>query len=271
MTCYYPLQGWYSSDINPSGKRSITFSSQHALLDRPVSVACGKCIGCRSDHAMMWSVRCYHEASLHRFNSFITLTYSDENLPSDGLISKADLQKFFKRARKSGLKFRYFACGEYGDITHRPHYHILMFGQDFLHDAVQLNSDLYTSETLQNLWPPGHVWVGSVELHSIMYVAGYTQKKISDPDTFTLMSRKPLIGHDWLERFSDDIVRTGRICIDGREFVVPKRYLELKPELFSRIIQERKDFAASKFFDPVSLNNLEVNKKWLIRQKKEKI
>lgn len=91
-----------------------------------LQVPCGKCIGCKSDKAMMWSIRCYHEASLHERNAFVTLTYED----APPALVKEDLQKFFKRARHS-FDFRYFACGEYGEATHRPHYHALIFGQDF--------------------------------------------------------------------------------------------------------------------------------------------
>jgi hypothetical protein len=29
------------------------------------------------------------------------------------------------------LKVRFFHCGEYGDLTRRPHYHALIFGYDF--------------------------------------------------------------------------------------------------------------------------------------------
>jgi hypothetical protein len=32
-------------------------------------------------------MRCHHEASLHIFNSFITLTYDPEHLPQDGSLN----------------------------------------------------------------------------------------------------------------------------------------------------------------------------------------
>ena len=61
---------------------------------------------------------------------FLTLTYNDDNLPSDVGLHKDDLQRFFKRLRKAldTKKIRYFACGEYGDTTSRPHYHAIVFG-----------------------------------------------------------------------------------------------------------------------------------------------
>ena len=37
-------------------------------------------VGCRLERSRQWAVRCMHEASLYDFNSFVTLTYNDENL-----------------------------------------------------------------------------------------------------------------------------------------------------------------------------------------------
>ena len=71
---------------------------------------CGQCMACRLNHARMWSIRISHEASCHTHNVFLTLTYDDEHLPSDGSVHKRDLQLFFKRLRKElkGAKLRYF-------------------------------------------------------------------------------------------------------------------------------------------------------------------
>lgn len=55
-----------------------------------------------------------------------------------GVLVKSDLQKFIKRFRKlfsyafPETSFKYFAVGEYGSVTFRPHYHILIFSSDVL-------------------------------------------------------------------------------------------------------------------------------------------
>ena len=55
-----------------------------------------------------------------------------------GVLVKSDLQKFFKRFRKHftyafpETSFKYFAVGEYGSVTFRPHYHLLIFTSDVL-------------------------------------------------------------------------------------------------------------------------------------------
>lgn len=45
-------------------------------------------MGCKADQAHQWAIRIYQEAGLYDRNSFVTLTYDDENLPKDGKISK---------------------------------------------------------------------------------------------------------------------------------------------------------------------------------------
>lgn len=74
------------------------------------------------------------------------------------------------------------------------------------------------------------------------YVAGYVQKKALDTDTFNLMSRRPGIGHRWLETYKSDIVRTGNVVIEGREYAVPARYLEWSEEDFTEIRKQRKAY-----------------------------
>jgi hypothetical protein len=122
-----------------------------------------------------------HEAQMHQANSFITLTYNNEHLPSDKSIHKEHLQKFFKRLRKNtGIKLRYFACGEYGEQNNRPHYHAIIFGYDFpdrqLHTMRNGNA-LYRSPELEKAWTFGHSLIGEVSFQSCAYVARYVMKK----------------------------------------------------------------------------------------------
>lgn len=239
MTCYYPIDAWKSQTVNESGKRSIVFRRNDGFADMHLQVPCGKCVGCYADRALMWSIRIYHEASLHERNSFITLTYAD---PPPEFIEKKHLQDFFKRARNH-FDFRYFAVGEYGEQTRRPHYHACIFGEDFLaveHGYQKISETLYTSKVLEELWGHGLVSVGRLEMGSCCYVAGYVNKKIGDDDTFSLMSRRPGIGHDWIDKYKDDLIRTGKVCIDGRELPVPSRYLTWHEEDFVELKKKRK-------------------------------
>lgn len=279
MACNCPMSGWYAQKVNPSGKRSIVFNPSKAFVDMPVQIPCGKCTGCRADQALMWSIRAYHEASQHERNCFVTLTYCDNNYPADGKISKRELQLFFKRLRKktAPVKLRYIACGEYGTQSGRAHYHAVIFGLDFLGDQVPINQQLYTSPTLEECWGKGQVSIAPVTMSSICYTCGYVLKKLDDQDTFSLASRRPWIGNGWLEKYQQDIINTGKIIIEGREYPVPQRYLSAKPEELCQVKKDRKRYALaqSKKFDPVEtrkrLDARQVNRKALLNQKVEKL
>lgn len=219
-----PLSGWISRKANESGRYPVVFGLRDGYCDRPVDLPCGKCVGCLKDRAEAWGVRCYHEASLHSQNCFATLTYRDPPPPE---LSKEDLRNFFKRLRNDGVRFRYFACGEYGSKTHRPHYHVLFFGQDFRGGAYGCG-EYYVSPYLDNAWGLGNVMIAPAEAGAIFYTAGYQLKNLGDPDVFYVSSRRPAIGAKWLEAYWDDCVRCGFVTIDGRKHPIPGAYLRTK-------------------------------------------
>jgi hypothetical protein len=259
VPCYSPIKGYRSKFVNPSGKRSIVFNPKDGFADLEVTVPCGRCIGCRLEYSRQWAVRCMHEAQMHEQNSFITLTYSPEYLPKDKSIQKQELQKFFKRLRKNtGVKLRYFACGEYGELNNRPHYHAIVFGYDFPDKVLHTKRNgnlLFRSEVLEKAWPFGHSLIGAVTFESAAYVARYVTKKFKgneeekdahyrllDKDTgevfqiepeFCLMSRRPGIGREWLEKFKGD-TNKDFITHRGSKMKLPKYYdsvLEIEDEL----------------------------------------
>ena len=88
--------------------------------DNLLLLPCGSCPSCLVAHKKEWAVRCSLEASYHRDNCMITLTYTDERRPKK--LIKRDLQDFIKRMRNKGHKFSYFACGEYGELNHNCHF-----------------------------------------------------------------------------------------------------------------------------------------------------
>lgn len=65
-------------------------------------------------------------------------------------------------------KLRYFAVGEYGSITLRPHYHAIMFNLPF-----SLRHTLELAAYLEKIWQKGFVQVGTVTSASINYVLKY--------------------------------------------------------------------------------------------------
>lgn len=249
MPCYHPLKGYRSKTVNASGKRSIVFDLREGYIDLPVELPCGRCIGCRLERSRQWAIRCMHEAQLYEDNCFLTLTYSDENLPSHGSLTLSHFQNFMKKLRKhSNQKIRFYHCGEYGEKYHRPHYHACVFNYDFKDKKLwkkSLENPLYISETLTKLWGHGHAVIGNVTFDSAAYVARYiTKKELGkkawayycevDPQTgeitkeispeYTTMSRRPGIGKGWFEKFHTDVYPEDFVVIKEQKFKPPKYY-----------------------------------------------
>lgn len=207
-----------------------------------------------------------HEAHGHERNSFLTLTYAEDPIS----LQKDHLQKFFKRGRKAGFFFRYYACGEYGEELGRPHFHVCLFGEDFSDDrfawAKRGGFQYWRSPSLEALWPFGHSEIGSLTFESAAYVARYVTKKISkngnelmledgllphytrmeeetgelhfvEPE-FAVMSRGGRsgkgkacgIGAGYFDAFCHEITRDDSVIVRGRE-AKPPRYYDL---LFQR-------------------------------------
>lgn len=189
-----------------------------------------------------------HEAELYDRNCFITLTYDDQHLPSDYGVHVRHLQLFMKRLRKAyPYRIRFYACGEYGEQSLRPHYHALLFNHDFLDKTVWSKKRdilLFTSEKLSELWPYGLATLGTVTFQSAAYCARYTLKKIGGdraathylrqhPITgkihtvhpeFSVMSRRPGIGYGWLQKYKSDIYPSDFVVVDGHRQRTPRYY-----------------------------------------------
>jgi hypothetical protein len=196
VACFHPLT---ARQAYPGARLEFATTAKGAVL----KVACGQCIGCRLDHSLRWAARCMHESKKHDSNSFITLTYSDEHLPSDMSLSLKEFQRFMyrlrKSLRKSDIKIKIFYCGEYSPprpaiipntTVHpdtlpdglRPHYHACIFGFDFTDKklwSVRNDIPIYSSDYLAGIWGKGHCTVGNLTYESAAYVARYTVKKIN--------------------------------------------------------------------------------------------
>jgi hypothetical protein len=142
-------------------------------------------MACRIAHSLEWSNRLLHEMMYHRGAVFLTLTYDNLNIPEDFGLRKSDLQKFFKRLRKnhSDLDIKYFASGEYGSETSRPHYHCIILGLSPMHEMFKQRLQCKNGvQAVCDDWPYGNVYLGSVTKSSIRYTVDYTLKKVSKDD-----------------------------------------------------------------------------------------
>ncbi|WP_422851467.1 rolling circle replication-associated protein [Candidatus Ruthia endofausta] len=127
VACFHPLTAYCDYDSTV-----IHFNSP-LPYETTLLLPCGQCIGCRLERSHQWAIRCIHEASLYPDNSFITLTYDNDNLPSNRSLDKRHFQLFMKPLRKkySHKKICFYHCGEYGDLHKRPHYHAILFNHHF--------------------------------------------------------------------------------------------------------------------------------------------
>lgn len=186
-------------------------------------VPCGRCISCRLNKARGWSIRILHEVKSSKISCFVTLTYDDKNLPANQSLNVEDCQKFFKRLRKNtNLKIRYFLGGEYGEKGNRPHYHAILFGV----------SKEFRAE-IERSWGLGYITVSDVAPEHALYVAKYTTKKLSgaavsqyqgrSPE-FGLMSRRPGIGHDYLDVNGGFLKQNGFCVVKGNKVGLPRYY-----------------------------------------------
>lgn len=99
-----------------------------------IEVPCGKCPACLSRAQQQWQFRIEQEVLDPAVVSalFVTLTYAPKYLPIDKCVNKEDVQKYLKRLRKNleryipSPRLRYYACGEYGELNFRPHYHLIL-------------------------------------------------------------------------------------------------------------------------------------------------
>ena len=188
-------------------------------------VGCNQCIPCRINRRRNWVSRMILESLTVDDACFVTLTYDDEHNPRR--LEKSDLQNFFKRLRKHlNFKIRYYACGEYGEKTKRPHYHAVIFGL----------SEVQASYFCRKAWTSGFVYVGSFTPDSASYVAGYVCKKLDETQPidwntgelmtkeYSTMSRRPGLGVYALSYFVDKAFLQGDFDVISYFYIGSRRY-----------------------------------------------
>lgn len=221
----------------------------HPVKLNPHVVPCGQCEGCLTSRRNDWSFRLQQELRDSKNAKFITLTYAEGNEPwteNEVLtLSKRDCQLFMKRLRKHAEparkklnwpKIRYFLVGEYGTITERPHYHALIF-----------NIPETTVDNLDNIWGLGFTYTGSCTNASIHYTTKYiiNAKPIENgrERQFSLMSRRPGIGHGYFKRTHQWHQQNNHyhaIGAHGQKVKLPRYYQNKMFGKFSREIRNHK-------------------------------
>lgn len=257
---------------------------------RYMFIPCGHCFACKLNYAADWANRIMFETQRHEDNFFITLTYNEEHLPIyekmiytdkdgnkteyendgtwNGSLEPDHVTKFIKDLRNKyrDCKIKYFYCGEYGEETKRPHYHMILFGAPLKAENaydwhIDKNKKMHWKDKeLEKLWNKGMIDVAEVEWSSAAYVARYCMKKIdNDNDShryaelgkkkeFVRMSRRPGIARAYFNDNWQHIYETDEIQINTFRHMntivkPPKAWdrllKETDPELYKQIKESR--------------------------------
>lgn len=192
------------------------------MLNGTLPVGCGQCLPCRINRQRLWAHRQYLESLSYDANCFVTLTFSNDYLPPSGSLDPEHLRNFLKRVRRriSPIKLRFFGCGEYGDESWRPHYHVNFFGVGPELESIYLDA-----------WGQGNIKVGDFNIKTAMYVAHYATKNMTkDGDwrldgrhpEFARMSLKPGIGASALPVLSESLHVEWGLTLLAEEGDVPR-------------------------------------------------
>lgn len=281
-----------------------------------IEIPCGKCWGCRLEYSRQWAMRCMLEAKDHENNQFITLTYDNDHLPTkmiinietgevsdEGVLVPEDLTNFMKKLRRyyeyhydyGKDKIKYYACGEYGDLHHRPHYHAIIYDlpipdKKFSH-YNKTGNPVYTSDILNKIWGKGIVGINDVTYESCAYVARYVMKKVKGKEAveeleasgkvncFTRMSRNPGIGKNYYDENAEKIYECDEVWLKNKYGPLkckPPRYFDKlydidNPEEMSKIKEQRQSIAKMSEETRLQESNGEDKLQYLARMEKIKL
>ena len=222
--------------LQSSDNYLIRCKSPYYITSGPqeIPVNCGKCPYCKKRRVRSWVFRLLQEERRSSSSYFITLTYDNDYYPNATphlpitqsgrrTLKKRDFQLFMKRLRKlQKTKIKYYAVGEYGTKTYRPHYHAIIFNVENI-------------EHINEAWQLGSVHIGDVSGASIAYTAKYIDKPKRIPThknddrikEFSLMSKG--LGSNYITRetkkyHKQDITRMYVTHPDGVRVAMPKYY-----------------------------------------------
>lgn len=196
-----------------------------------------------------------HELQAYPASLFLTLTYDNEHLPLDRGLRPEDYTLFMKRLRKGvEQRIKYFQCGEYGELTQRPHHHAIIFGywpEDARRVPGRSEHPFFSSRSLDECWGQGATRFGVATFETAAYVARYVTKKVTGalaPAHYNgrhpeYMTCSRGIGERWLERYDVQTYKDDFIIANGKRQPVPryydKKFSERSPRKFRKVQLDR--------------------------------
>lgn len=247
-------------------------------------VPCGTCVLCLKRRSASWAFRLRQQEKISKSSCFITLTYEETPLSYNGnpTLKKRDYQLFMKKLRRSIKNtkqissIKYYACGEYGERSKRPHYHAIMFNLP--------NKYIKNPDHIEEIWSYGNIHFGKCENASIRYVTNYMMKGKWEPEgelddrekEFSVMSKKlgvnyltPQIKKYHKERLVSYITHSG-----GKLQALPRYFRDqifTKEEkiILNESAEEAREAKFLELFDNWDSNELTWKKDQIRKQEKE--
>lgn len=193
-------------------------------------VPCGKCAFCLVNKRSQWMFRIFQE--MQRQDNpgwFVTLTYDEKHVkrvPAGLSLRFRDVQLFLKKVRKAKYYAKYVCVGEYGGITQRPHYHVLLWT-----DCPIVCLEKFWSNRIGEVL--GRIHVGSLTMAAAMYTLKYIiqpkQKEVDGLEKTRAQFSKGLglaylsaAVYDYHTMDYDEPIFVSRV--DGEQISLPRYY-----------------------------------------------
>ncbi len=194
-----------------------------------------------------------------------------------------------KKNHPSYTPLKYYACGEYGTQTKRPHYHAIMFNlpQRYIQDG----------RILTDTWGHGHVDIAPNNIQTIRYVTKYMlkggtelEKDIIDYSTgeiihqstddrqqeFSLMSKKMGLNHltpqmikYYKRTLNSYVTLPSGILAPLPRYFREKIFTQDERRLINQAAREAREFDFEKFFDDCYLKQYQWTKNEIRKAEKQ--
>lgn len=225
---------------------------------------CGKCEHCMTVKRNSWAYRMDRELKFgsSQFQSFVTLTYKDEDLTvldkawkrhfnfknrlEYAIIKPGDWSDFLSRLQKytkkeCGRLQRYYALFEYGALEHRPHIHIILFSplnEEKTKELVRLAWDTISKDSIIDFQPITFADITYCAKHNLKQCGGNEFQNFICPSFTSSSKYNGGIGIDYFLQHPENT--DSYTMLNNFRITMPEFYRK-KQKAFQNLMQFDKD------------------------------
>lgn len=277
MACSKPRTAYLTTE------NKVVMTPKGDDISRPLYLPCRKCELCLRARKRDLMSRLVMEGYCHPDSICATFTYSEENVPPGGGLSKRQVQLLIKRLREylwrvHNLRVRVHVVGEYSPRKLRPHYHAIIYGW-WPADAVsagrsqKAGNPEFSSAVLSDLWGLGRVTFQRFSAGAAGYVAKHQSSKARRkgaaelavqntdgtwrwlPPEFELRPLRPGLGAAFFDKHREQLLALDSVVIDGRKLPLPDYFNTLAERVAPDVLSELKAARALYAADPERVAN----------------